>query len=88
MRGAEAAAAEIADVTSANPTDVGPQISEPPELFVGFNETPSLDASQAIPDAPALPELTLPSIVGAISHVSQPSSCLSSDSLERSLRQQ
>ncbi len=60
---AEAAAAEIADVTSANPTDVGPQISEPPELFVGFNETPSLDASQAIPDAPALPELTLPSIV-------------------------
>lgn len=60
---AEAAAAEIADVTSANPTDVGPQISEPPELFVGFNETPSVDASQAIPDAPALPELTLPSIV-------------------------
>jgi len=60
---AEAAATEIADVTSNNPTDVGTQVSEPPELFVGFNETPSVDASQAVPDAPALPELTLPSIV-------------------------
>lgn len=59
---AEPATTDIADATPAEPK-VDPPSSEPPELFVGFNDTLAGDASEATPDAPALPEPAFPSIV-------------------------
>lgn len=59
----EATATEIADVTPAAPTAADPQVNEPPELFVGFNNAPSAEDPPPVPDAPALPEPTFPSIV-------------------------
>ena len=58
----EPAATEIADAASAEPVP-NPPADKPPELFVGFNDIPSIGDPEVVPDAPALPELPLPTVV-------------------------
>jgi hypothetical protein len=64
----DATSTQIADAGTAEPNSES-SVTEPPELFVGFNDLPNVDEpattndSEPAETAPAFPELTLPAIV-------------------------